>query len=290
MDDARWLEVEVDLPGRGRVWARHRPAPCGRPTVLLLHGWTATADLNWGTSYTALSRRFGVVALDHRGHGRGLRGLRFTLEACADDAADLVRALDVDRVIVVGYSMGGTVAQLVARRHPDLASGLVLGATAATFNDDPRERAAFAALTGITQVARAVPADLRAAAARRIIVARSGIDPADLPEERRHDWLNVAEAGTEIGRFDSRSWLADVDAPKVSLVTVADLVVPVTRQLSLADRAGVDHVVPVHGDHRVPLRVPSRFVPRLLHALELVEAAQARRAATSSAAARTTAP
>ena len=44
--------------------------------MLLLHGWTANSDLNWFTSFDALSRHFGVVAIDHRGHGRGIRGRR----------------------------------------------------------------------------------------------------------------------------------------------------------------------------------------------------------------------
>jgi pimeloyl-ACP methyl ester carboxylesterase len=58
----------------------------------LLHGWTATADLNWGACYAGLAPQVNVVALDQRGHGRGIRG-PFTLEACADDAAALIGAL-----------------------------------------------------------------------------------------------------------------------------------------------------------------------------------------------------
>ncbi|MEM9037375.1 MAG: alpha/beta hydrolase [Actinomycetota bacterium] len=283
-------ETEVVLADRGPVWIRHHPGPPDRPTVLLLHGWTATADLNWGTSYQALARRGGVIALDHRGHGRGLRGHTFTLEACADDAADVVRALGVERVVVVGYSMGGTVAQLIAHRHPDLTAGLVLAATAATFSDDPRERAMFAALAGITQVARVMPADLRAAAARRIVAARSGIDIEDIPDERRHDWLNIAEAGTELGRFDSRRWLHEVSVPTANLVTVNDYVISMGRQLELAEHADPIEIIPVHGTHRVPINVPTRFVPRLVHAIDVVADRQANIAATSSAATRTTSP
>ena len=55
----------VALVGRGSTWSRQAIAPPGAPTVLLLHGWTANADLNWSPSYGALAERYGVVTLDH---------------------------------------------------------------------------------------------------------------------------------------------------------------------------------------------------------------------------------
>ena len=89
--------------------------------VLLLHGWTANADLNYFTCYRPLGEHFRVVAIDHRGHGRGIRKRKaFRLEDCADDAAALCDLLGIDRVIPIGYSMGGTIAQLMWRRHPQL--------------------------------------------------------------------------------------------------------------------------------------------------------------------------
>src|SRR3954447_14589642 len=119
------------LPERGEVFFRyHRCAEPG-PTLLLLHGWTASADLQWFPAYEALGERYSFVAVDHRGHGRGLRSDEpFTLEAVADDAAALVRHLGVGPVVPVGYSMGGPIAMLLAERHPELVRGLVLEATA----------------------------------------------------------------------------------------------------------------------------------------------------------------
>ena len=75
-----------------------------------------------------------MVAPDLRGHGRGIRSRRpFRLEDCADDLAALVEQLGCGPVVVVGYSMGGLVAQLLWRRHPDLVAGLVLCSTARVF-------------------------------------------------------------------------------------------------------------------------------------------------------------
>ena len=110
-------------PGTSAARPAHR-------SVLLLHGWTANADLNFFTCYRPLGEHFRVVAIDHRGHGRGIRTRKaFRLEDCADDAAALCDLLGIDSVIPIGYSMGGTIAQLMWRRHPQLVRGLVLGAT-----------------------------------------------------------------------------------------------------------------------------------------------------------------
>ena len=84
----------VELPSRGRTFVREHPGPHGAPTVVLLHGWTATAALNWRPSFGPLSDHFRVLALDHRGHGRGLRAADpFRLEDCADDVAALLRSV-----------------------------------------------------------------------------------------------------------------------------------------------------------------------------------------------------
>ncbi|HLJ07868.1 MAG TPA: alpha/beta fold hydrolase, partial [Acidimicrobiia bacterium] len=85
----------VHLPGRGETFVRDTgppPAdgPAPGPPVLLLHGWTASADVNFFAVFPELAGRHRAVALDHRGHGRGLRPRTpFSLEDCADDAAAL---------------------------------------------------------------------------------------------------------------------------------------------------------------------------------------------------------
>ena len=105
---------DIELPGLGPLFVRDAAGPSGAPTLVLLHGWTATADLNFFTCYAALSERWRVVAFDHRGHGRGLRSRRtFRLEDCADDAVRVADALGIDTFVPVGYSMGGPVAQLI---------------------------------------------------------------------------------------------------------------------------------------------------------------------------------
>ena len=164
----------VLLPGRGQTFVREAPGPPGAPTLLLLHGWTVTADLNWFACYAPLAEHFRVVAMDHRGHGQGIRSRRpFRLEDCSDDAAALAVELGIDRLVPVGYSMGGPIAQLLWRRHPDLVAGLVLSATACSFsNPDARSRAYFSALLGLSVVARFTPSQVRQQVADSLIRRR----------------------------------------------------------------------------------------------------------------------
>src|SRR5687768_16475505 len=83
----------VRLEGRGEMFVRwHQHPDPTAPTLLLLHGWTASADLQFFTAYEALAEHYSFVAVDHHGHGRGLRSsIPFTLELAADDAAGVVR-------------------------------------------------------------------------------------------------------------------------------------------------------------------------------------------------------
>ena len=101
---------QIDLPGLGSLHVRDSGPPEAvddAPTVLLLHGWSVSADLNWCRTYGSLARRARVIAWDHRGHGPG--GLRrprsVRIESMADDTAAVARALDVVRPILVGYSI-----------------------------------------------------------------------------------------------------------------------------------------------------------------------------------------
>ena len=63
-----------------------------------------------------------------------VRGDAFRLADCADDLAALLDVLATGPVLVAGYSMGGPVAQLLSRRHPERVAGLVLCATAPRFS------------------------------------------------------------------------------------------------------------------------------------------------------------
>ena len=260
----------VVLPGRGTTWVRDLPGPTpDAPVVLLLHGWTVTADVNWSTSYLALQRRFRVLAMDHRGHGRGIRSLRpFRLEDCADDAAALCQELGVERIVACGYSMGGPVAQLLWRRHRDLVGGLVLCATGRHFGNDPqRARILAISLLGASLASRAVSPLVRAKLVGRLLDARIGDDPRLAwagDQVRVNDPAAVLQAGAALAGFDSRAWIGEIDVPTGVLITTGDQVVAVSRQRALAAAIPDARVEEVAGGHSVVVEAPHLFVPSLV--------------------------
>src|SRR3954468_9930693 len=84
--------------------------------VVLLHGLGSDAD-TWAEVGTALADRYRVLAPDQRGHGDSEHTAEYSFELLRDDLYRLVDALDLRRFVLVGHSMGGTVAALFAERH-----------------------------------------------------------------------------------------------------------------------------------------------------------------------------
>ncbi|MDI9259572.1 alpha/beta fold hydrolase [Alicyclobacillus sendaiensis] len=86
----------------------------------------------WGTGFLRrLAEKHTVIAFDNRGAGQSEADPKsgWTLEQMADDARAVLAAAGVERAHVLGYSMGGMIAQELALRHPEAVASLVLGAT-----------------------------------------------------------------------------------------------------------------------------------------------------------------
>jgi pimeloyl-ACP methyl ester carboxylesterase len=102
----------------------------GEPLVLIT-GFRATID-DWDPTLLAeLAAHYLVIAFDNRGMGgTSAPPGEFSIEQLADDATGFLSALGLERARVLGYSMGGYIAQELALRHPERVARLVLLATA----------------------------------------------------------------------------------------------------------------------------------------------------------------
>ncbi|MEQ1873627.1 MAG: alpha/beta fold hydrolase [Ilumatobacteraceae bacterium] len=252
------------LPGRGEMFYRHhRHGDASAPTLLLLHGWTASADLQFFTAYEALAEHYSFVAVDHRGHGRGIRAHgKFELTDAADDAAALVQQLGVGPVVTIGYSMGGPISMLLAQRNPDLVHAMVLQATALEWRSTRRERAKWKTVHIIGPLLRsaAYPRSLRWGIRRLLGRNHSLLQyvPWIANELRRNDALAVVHAGQSLSRYDARPWASSLGKPAACLVTTRDRLVKPRKQRALADALNA-HVIELPDDHLAAWTSPDAF-------------------------------
>ncbi|MBB0968367.1 alpha/beta hydrolase [Dietzia aerolata] len=97
--------------------------------VVFFHHLAATLD-NWDPRVIdALALRHRVIAFDQPGVGASTGTAQRTVHAMAEDAHDFLRALGLEQVDVVGFSLGGMVAQVLALTRPTVVRRLVLAGT-----------------------------------------------------------------------------------------------------------------------------------------------------------------
>jgi 3-oxoadipate enol-lactonase len=268
----------VTLPGRGSTYVTDTPGPApDSPTILLLHAVGCTGLLTWYPSIKPLSRRFRVVTMDQRWHGRGIQSEEFSLYDCADDAAALIDTLELDDVIVAGFSMGSIVAQRVWRQHPDKVAGLVLCATTDRFRSTATERLFHQGMELAMAGARGLSRSRTAVAAARTAARALDLEPSDI-----HDWAMaefrstspwaVGQAVAALGRHHSRPWLSRIDVPTAVVVTLHDKVLPPANQIALARRIPGATIHDIQAGHAACVLEAEHFVPALVEAATTVNA------------------
>ncbi len=265
----------VFVPNRGEMFVREAPGPGGGPAIVLLHGWTLSADLNWFSGvYEVASRHGHMLAPDIRGHGRGLRSEEaFTLQAAADDVAALVRELGLGPVILVGYSMGSSIALLLAHTNRDIVAGLVLASSGLQWRASIYERVVWKAMAGVEYVLRfGAPTGITDRYLRHAVQRSPDLGPYRSwlkAEARRGDPTDVAAAGRELGGFDARALAEKLDVPTVVVVTKQDHLIRHRRQHRLAEVIGAK-TVDVDGAHNAWMAKPVEFAAAVDEGLAFV--------------------
>ena len=246
--------------------------PVTAPAVVLIHGLAGSSLAEWYQVGQALAADHRVVMIDHRGHGLSPQSrVRYEIDTEADEVAAILDALDLGEVTVVGYSMGGAIAQTLAHRHPGRVRSLVL---IGTFTHHPRA----------WRVARVVGAVLTRAWERATGFGtpdvRSGYLLATGAVERRHArWLweethrRDPEAGAQAAfalfRFDSREWIGRLDVPTTVVIPGRDQLVPPAWQYQLAAALRTATVVEIaDGRHELPWTHPEEVAEAIARAVK----------------------
>ncbi|MGO3326427.1 alpha/beta fold hydrolase [Gordonia sp. (in: high G+C Gram-positive bacteria)] len=260
----------VDLPGRGTTFVTDSRGPDpDAPAILLLHALSTTGLLTWFPSIPALAKRFRVITMDQRMHGRGIQSSEFSLRDCADDAVAVLDALDIDRAIVAGYSMGSLITQRVWRQHPVRVGGLVLCAGTDQFQTTVTERLFHQGMgASFSRLRRGAPtvADLKA----------EPLDPNDdlrrwaITEFRSTRPLAVGRALAAIGKHHTKPWVHEIDVPTAVVIPLRDKAIPPERQRAMAQRIPGATVHEVDAGHSCCVMRADLFVPKLVEATNTV--------------------
>jgi hypothetical protein len=265
----------VSVPQRGEFFVRYfKHENANAPVVALLHGWTGNADINFFPVYAELAQNYSILAVDHRGHGRGLRTHdRFTLEDCADDVVAIMDQLGISSVTAVGYSMGGPIAMLMSKQHSSRVHSLVLCATALEWSATRNERTrwkigrvvspVFRLLTTPRLIDRYIKGKIPRASSAAIL------RPWLVSEIRRNDSWTMNQAGRALSKHDARPWTAMLGVPTASIVTSRDSLVALHKQQALA-HATQATVIEIDGDHLVNWQKPELFTAAVVDAIRQV--------------------
>ncbi|WP_280415787.1 alpha/beta fold hydrolase [Nocardia carnea] len=125
----------LPINGLGLYYEVHGDLGSSKTTPLLLIPGAFMATDSMTSWISGFAGERAVIVFDQQGHGRTADTSRtMSYEQFADDAAELLRALDIERADVMGYSQGGGVALQLALRHPALVDKLV--SMSATFRRD----------------------------------------------------------------------------------------------------------------------------------------------------------
>jgi 3-oxoadipate enol-lactonase len=243
--------------------------------VLLLHGIVVSSDLNWVDVYEPLrAAGFRVLAIDHRGHGRGLRNYRrFKLADCAEDAAALLAKLEIADAIVVGYSMGGAIAQLLIKRHRNRVGAVVFCATTHDWSDW-RMRSWWYSLVVLRLLVGVAPYWTWRWMAHKLGAKKNGEDDWAATELTRGSARDIARAGFELGRQNEPSPAGEPPLPAAVIVTTKDRQVRPSKQYALADAAHItadERRLQIEDNHFLKDSTPEQFSGPLVAAVRAVD-------------------
>jgi 3-oxoadipate enol-lactonase len=248
------------------------------PPVLLIQGLGADKSL-WNLQRFALAPRYHTIAIDNRGAGRSDKPYgAYSLEQMADDAVAALDHAGIADAHVVGASMGGAIAQLVAIRHPHRVRSLTLACTAARNHAWRRELLAEWAETAQRHGMGAMTAEaarwtIGPRSFRRISPAIGWLGPLALSRPP-HAFAGQVAAILAIDD-DLNEHLARITVPAMVIVGNQDILTPRGDSEELAELIPTAELVVIAGAaHGVMIEHASTFNRILLDFLGRAEAAR----------------
>jgi 3-oxoadipate enol-lactonase len=235
-------------------------AGAGRP-IVLIHGlgWDHTL---WGRQIARLNAAYLVVAGDTRGHGETDKPAGpYSITKFVGDWTALLDRLELSSALILGFSLGGMIAQQLALSRPDLVGALILVNTAcrapAIGRAHMNERLAVMKLNG----ARAA-----AEVAARSVFSESwrNAHPDQLADfvswREGQDQKALREVMRATADFDVTSEIPTIKVPTLLITSLGDQLMPPQAQASIAELiVGAEHIKVAEAGHMVSIEKPVQF-------------------------------
>jgi 3-oxoadipate enol-lactonase len=239
--------------------------------LVLLHGITWTADLNFFGLADLVGSDQPVILFDAPNHGTGLSVDEFTFDDAADDIVAILDQLHVPQAVVCGYSLGGICAIVFGDRHPTRTAGIIVQAAAMRYGVDVRERAFLASVAavhrlGLDTTTRSLPLRYLRATAHRHASVRSRWAWIEEQFSTRPDY-RLNPIWRAVQSADHRT--VRISAPSVVIVFRRDRVCPPYLQREVATTLGA-HVIEIAADHDLPVADPEAYARVTGDALEWI--------------------
>ena len=244
----------------------------GRTTVLMLHGIGGGRQAFARQVQPLADAGFHAVAWDMPGYGHSAVLDPYDFEGLADECLELIGVLDPERLVLVGHSMGGMVAQEVAARGSVRIDALVLAGTSAAFGktDGAWQRAFVAERTRPLDDGGSM-ADLAA----QLVPAMTSPDAPDSARSEAIDIMSHVPPQTyrlalqALMGFDRRASLASLSMPVLLIAGTDDRNAPPSVMQGMAERIPLANYVCLERcGHLMPLERPDAFNEALLAFLQ----------------------
>lgn len=228
------------------------------PTLVFVHGFTTTSDF-WREQPEAFSSDYQVIRINLPGHGASSspKDRPYTIDAFVKDVLTIFDRLAIHKAVLIGLSMGGTIAQRFALAYPDRLEALVLvGATAHGLGADVDAANVHKAIDelGIIKASQRVIERSFSPVTPRQTIEFAKAEVVQTPE------FVARQAITSLNESDYRSELHRIQMPTLIIVGKDDIITPPEESRVLANGiAGSSLEIIPQAGHFPMLEQPETF-------------------------------
>jgi 3-oxoadipate enol-lactonase len=247
----------------------------GEP-IVLIHGLSMDSS-TWFNQIPVLSQKYQVIVFDNRGVGQtDAPNEAYSTEMMADDAAALMKFLNVDNAHILGFSMGGMIAQIMALKYPELVKSLLLVATAARFP----ARAKHLVQIWLKMLKENVSLEISTRDSFLWVYTNEFFEhnetvAASVDRALNHPYPlsthGFAGQVAALMQHDTRSQISTISVPTLVLIGKDEILIPMEFSEELAARIPkAELVILEHGGHNCWMEFPESFNQTVMKFLEEV--------------------